>query len=51
MIFVSGVPVYYLFVKWDVLPDKMKKNLASTTRVLQSIMYVVSPETDQTLHS
>ncbi|XP_044751921.1 large neutral amino acids transporter small subunit 1 isoform X2 [Coccinella septempunctata] len=51
LITLSGVPVYYLFVKWDVLPDYMKKNLATTTKVLQSIMYVVSPETEQTLHS
>ncbi|XP_045472789.1 large neutral amino acids transporter small subunit 1 isoform X2 [Harmonia axyridis] len=50
IITLSGVPVYYLFVKWDVLPENMKKKLATTTKVLQSIMYVVSPETEQTLH-
>ncbi|KAK9870588.1 hypothetical protein WA026_008151 [Henosepilachna vigintioctopunctata] len=51
LITLSGVPVYYSFIKWDILPDKSKKKLEMATKVLQSIMYVVPPETEQTLHS
>ncbi|KAL3282254.1 hypothetical protein HHI36_005445 [Cryptolaemus montrouzieri] len=51
LITLSGVPVYYLFIKWDVLPANSKRKMAVVTKVLQSIMYVVAPETEQTLHT
>ncbi|RZC32104.1 AA permease 2 domain containing protein [Asbolus verrucosus] len=45
----SGVPVYYLCVKWKTKPQRFNRYVRTVTEILQSIMDVTSPEAEQML--
>nr|CAD7453769.1 unnamed protein product [Timema tahoe] len=41
---ISGVPVYYVFIKWKGKPESYTKMLHEITSTLQAVLEVVSPE-------
>nr|CAD7588770.1 unnamed protein product [Timema genevievae] len=46
---ISGVPVYYVFIKWKGKPESYTKMLHEITSTLQAVLEVVSPEEGEKL--